>query len=84
MTHSQNSGTTGFKKAMGPDGGATTETLESSHIWHDGQIIVIVLADTFEAAREAANKVQVRSFEAYAGVSLPNRSLDVRYWSRHG
>src|ERR1700759_1638375 len=49
----------GFKKAMGPDGGATTETLESSRIWHDGQIIGIVLAETFEAAREAANKVQV-------------------------
>lgn len=54
----QNIGT-GFKKAMGPDGGATTETLESSRIWHDGQIIGIVLAETFEAAREAANKVQV-------------------------
>ena len=49
----------GFKKAMGPDGGATTETLESSRVWHDGQIIGIVLAETFEAAREAANKVQV-------------------------
>src|SRR4051812_44010521 len=49
----------GFKKATGPDGGATTETLESSRIWHDGQIIGIVLADTFEAAREAANRVQV-------------------------
>jgi xanthine dehydrogenase YagR molybdenum-binding subunit len=54
----QNIGT-GFKKAMGPDGDATTETLESSHIWHDGQIIAIVLAETFEGAREAANKVQV-------------------------
>ena len=44
---------------MGPDGGATTETLESGRVWHDGQIIGIVLAETFEAAREAANKVQV-------------------------
>jgi xanthine dehydrogenase YagR molybdenum-binding subunit len=48
-----------FKKATGPDGGPTTETLESNQVWHDGQIIAIVLADTFEAAREAANKVQV-------------------------
>ena len=49
----------GFKKAKGPDGGPTTETLESNRIWHDGQIIAIVLAETFEAAREAAHKVEV-------------------------
>src|ERR1700761_383998 len=33
FTH-QNIGT-GFKTAMGPDGGPTTETLESNRIWHD-------------------------------------------------
>ncbi|MDB5991270.1 MAG: putative Xanthine dehydrogenase (yagR)molybdenum-binding subunit [Herbaspirillum sp.] len=36
-----------------------TETLESDRIWHDGQIIAIVVADSFEAAREASHKVQV-------------------------
>jgi xanthine dehydrogenase YagR molybdenum-binding subunit len=41
------------------DGGPTTTTLESDRIWHDGQIIAIVVADTFEAAREAANRVEV-------------------------
>jgi xanthine dehydrogenase YagR molybdenum-binding subunit len=40
-------------------GGPTTTTLESDHIWHDGQIIAVVVADTYEAAREAANKVGV-------------------------
>ncbi len=40
-------------------GGATTTTLESDRIWHDGQIIAIVVADSFEAAREAANRVKV-------------------------
>ncbi|HEY4073278.1 MAG TPA: xanthine dehydrogenase family protein molybdopterin-binding subunit [Herbaspirillum sp.] len=35
-----------------------TETLESDRIWHDGQIIAIVVADSFEAAREASNKVR--------------------------
>jgi xanthine dehydrogenase YagR molybdenum-binding subunit len=49
----------GFKPAMGPDGGPTTQTLESNRIWHDGQIIAIVVADTYEAAREAAHKVEV-------------------------
>ena len=41
-------------------GGPTTTTLESDQVWHDGQIIGVVVADTFEAAREAAFKVRVR------------------------
>lgn len=40
-------------------GGDTTTTLESDRVWHDGQIIAVVVADTFEAAREAAFKVDV-------------------------
>jgi xanthine dehydrogenase YagR molybdenum-binding subunit len=45
------------------DGGPTTSTLESDRIWHDGQIIAVVVANTYEAAREAANKVEVRYIE---------------------
>jgi xanthine dehydrogenase YagR molybdenum-binding subunit len=41
------------------DGGPTTTTLETDQIWHDGQIIAVVVANTFEAAREAANRVEV-------------------------
>ena len=33
--------------------------LESDRIWHDGQIVAVVLADTFEAAREAAFRVKI-------------------------
>lgn len=47
------------KPSPGPDGGASTTTLESDRIWHGGQIIAIVLADSYEAAREAAQKVEV-------------------------
>jgi xanthine dehydrogenase YagR molybdenum-binding subunit len=43
----------------GPDGGPTTTTLQDAQIWHDGQIIALVIADTFEAAREGAYKVRV-------------------------
>jgi xanthine dehydrogenase YagR molybdenum-binding subunit len=39
--------------------GGETTTLQSDRVWHDGQIIGIVLADTYEAAREAAYRVQV-------------------------
>jgi len=41
------------------DGGPTTTTLETNQVWHDGQIIAVVVADTFEAASEAASKVRV-------------------------
>ena len=40
-------------------GGETTPTMESDRIYHDGQIIGIVIADTYEAAREAAHKARV-------------------------
>jgi xanthine dehydrogenase YagR molybdenum-binding subunit len=47
------------RPAVGPDGGATTTTLESAQIWHAGQIVALVVAETYEAAREAAHKVEV-------------------------
>ena len=47
------------KSPAGPDGKATTTTLENDTIWHDGQIIAVVVADTYEAAREAGYKVVV-------------------------
>ena len=50
---------TGFKPAKGPDGGPTTTTLESDRVWHDGQFIGLVVAETLEAAREAADKVTI-------------------------
>ena len=48
-----------IKPPVGPDQGPTTTTLETDRIWHDGQIIGIVLADSLEAAQEAAAKVVV-------------------------
>jgi len=60
-----------IKPPVGPDQGPTTTTLESDRVWHDGQIVAIVLAETFEAAREAGFKVQV-DYEAQA----PSASFD--------
>jgi xanthine dehydrogenase YagR molybdenum-binding subunit len=40
-------------------GGDTTTTMESDRVWHDGQIIGVVLADTYEIARDAAFRVRV-------------------------
>lgn len=38
---------------------SSIKPLASSKIWHDGQIIALVVADTFEAAREGAYQVEV-------------------------
>ena len=59
LTHENMKGA--FRTPPNPGGasGAATTTLESDWIWHDGQIIAIVVTDTFEAAREAAALVQV-------------------------
>ena len=46
-------------QAKTPAGPGGTTTLESDRIWHDGQIVAVVVADTFEIAREAANRVKV-------------------------
>jgi len=50
-----------FKTPPNPGGvsGDATTTLESAKIWHDGQIVAVVVADSYEAAREAAYKVKV-------------------------
>jgi xanthine dehydrogenase YagR molybdenum-binding subunit len=57
LTH-ENVGTQ-VKPTPGPDGKPSTTSLEDDKIWHAGQIIAIVVAETYEAAREAAHKVEV-------------------------
>ncbi|HTI67978.1 MAG TPA: xanthine dehydrogenase family protein molybdopterin-binding subunit [Caulobacteraceae bacterium] len=47
------------KTPSGIFGGREATTLESDRIWHDGQIIAVVVAESFEAAREAAYRVGV-------------------------
>ena len=39
--------------------GSTIMPLASDQIWHGGQIVAVVLAETFEAAREAAHRLKV-------------------------
>ena len=48
------------KSPPAPGGqGQTTTTLESDRVWHDGQIVAVVVAETFEAARQGAHAVEV-------------------------
>jgi xanthine dehydrogenase YagR molybdenum-binding subunit len=39
--------------------GSTIMPLGSDQIWHGGQIVAVVLAESFEAAREAAHRLEV-------------------------
>jgi xanthine dehydrogenase YagR molybdenum-binding subunit len=51
--------------------GTTIQPLQSPEIAHDGQIIAVVIAETFEAAREAGYRVKVNYTEA-----APTSSFD--------
>jgi xanthine dehydrogenase YagR molybdenum-binding subunit len=51
--------------------GSTIMPLASSQIWHGGQIVAVVLAETFEAAREAAHRLKI----AYAA-EQPSAGFD--------
>ncbi len=65
------------KPQLGPTGGPTTTTLESDRIWHDGQIIAVVVAETFEAAQEAANKVEARYDSEPASASVQSAGVQI-------
>ena len=67
----------GFSKAMGPDGEATTTTLEDSQIWHEGQMIGIVVAETYEAAREAAHKAKVSYREESPSATFDSQGVSI-------
>lgn len=66
------------KPPPGGDGGPSTTTLETDRIWHDGQIIAVVVADTYEAAREAANKVEVRYIQEPASATFDSPRVEVQ------
>ena len=58
LTYENTQGEVKPMPAFGASGGATV-TLETNEIQHDGQIIGVVLAETYEGAREAAYRVVV-------------------------
>ena len=60
LTHENTANEVRPTKFFGQGGRASTtiQPLSSPQIWHDGQIIAMVVANTFEGAREAAYKVK--------------------------
>jgi xanthine dehydrogenase YagR molybdenum-binding subunit len=45
--------------SQGGTGSTSIAPLSDTRVWHDGQIVALVVADSFEAAREAAARVEV-------------------------
>jgi xanthine dehydrogenase YagR molybdenum-binding subunit len=64
------------RPAPGPDGKPSTTSLENDRIWHAGQIIAIVVADSYESAREAARKVQVTYIPQTPSASFDSPGVD--------
>ncbi|HUZ11241.1 MAG TPA: xanthine dehydrogenase family protein molybdopterin-binding subunit [Caulobacteraceae bacterium] len=62
----------------GDAGGSATTTLESERIWHDGQIVAVVVAESLESASEAARRLRVRyaAEPAAAGFDAPGAAAE--------
>lgn len=65
------------KPAPGPDGKPSTTSLESDRIWHGGQIIAVVVAETYEAAREAAHRVEVNYIAESPSATFDSAGIDI-------
>lgn len=57
--------------SAGGTGATSIAPLSDTRLWHDGQIVAMVVAETFETAREAAHRVRLR-YEA----EPPSAGLD--------
>ncbi len=56
--------------------GGETTTMQTSQVWHAGQIIGVVVAENYEAAREAARKVEVEYDEEPASATFGSPGAD--------
>lgn len=68
------------KAKLFSDGGEASTSikpLSSNKVWHEGQIIAVVIADTFEGAREAAHKVGVRYDATQPAATFDARGVTV-------
>ena len=68
LTHENVGGEADPPQPHGP-GGETT-TMQDDRVWHAGQIIGVVVAESYEAAREAAHAVRVRYDEELAAATF--------------
>src|SRR5436190_10189993 len=68
-----------FRTPEAPGGkGATTTTLESDRVWHDGQIVAVVVGETYEVARDAAHRVRVRYEQQEPSATFDAPGLEIK------
>jgi xanthine dehydrogenase YagR molybdenum-binding subunit len=58
--------------------GTTIAPLASPQIWHDGQIEAVIVAETFEAAREAAHRLEIDYTEERPSATFGSPGLEVK------
>ncbi len=61
----------------GGESGSKQPALSGSEIYHDGQIIGLVVSETYEVAREAASAVRVTYVKAQPSPVLSSKGVDV-------
>jgi xanthine dehydrogenase YagR molybdenum-binding subunit len=62
----------------GGQAGSSIVPLSSPKIWHDGQIVALVVAETFEAASEAADKIAVQYDEERPSASFDSAGTETK------
>lgn len=62
----------------GGQAGSSIVPLSSSKIWHDGQIVALVVAETFEGASEAAAKIVIGYDEEAASATLGSPGTETK------
>lgn len=58
--------------------GTSIAPLSGPKIWHDGQIVALVVAETFEAASEAAARIAVRYDAEPPSVTIGSEGMTVK------
>lgn len=58
--------------------GTSIAPLADDRIWHDGQIVALVVAETFEAAREAAHRLEVLYDEETPSATFDSAGLETK------
>ncbi len=64
--------------SKGGQSGTSIVPLSDAKIWHDGQIVALVVAETFEAASEAARQVRIDYDERPATASFDDAGATVK------
>jgi xanthine dehydrogenase YagR molybdenum-binding subunit len=64
--------------SQGGQAGTSIVPLSSAKIWHDGQIVAMVVAETFEAASDAAARIAVQYDEQTPSATIGSKGVAIK------